>query len=272
LEDNEDVIVFIDEMHMIVDSSKPIDVSNMFKPALARGSMRCIGATTLKEYKIIEKDGALDRRFQKVMISEPSQAETIEILNRLRTNYGKYHGVEYTDDAVIACVKLSGRYITDRFFPDKAIDILDEVGARKRVHRTKSPELKKLETELHKIGEKKNALLKSQKFEEAGILRVRELEIQKQLEVLVEKEAIITVSKKDVELVMSRKLDIPELKSDQDTAKKYLDLNKTLKIDVIGQDEAVSSVSKILRRNSGRFKGSERPSGVFLFLRINRSW
>jgi len=155
LEDNEDVIVFIDEMHMIVDSSKPIDVSNMFKPALARGSMRCIGATTLKEYKIIEKDGALDRRFQKVMISEPSQAETIEILNRLRTNYGKYHGVEYTDDAVIACVKLSGRYITDRFFPDKAIDILDEVGARKRVHRTKSPELKKLETELHKIGEKK---------------------------------------------------------------------------------------------------------------------
>ena len=266
LEDNEDVIVFIDEMHMIVDSSKPIDVSNMFKPALARGSMRCIGATTLKEYKIIEKDGALDRRFQKVMISEPSQAETIEILNRLRTNYGKYHGVEYTDDAVIACVKLSGRYITDRFFPDKAIDILDEVGARKRVHRTKSPELKKLETELHKIGEKKNALLKSQKFEEAGTLRVRELEIQKQLEVLVEKEAIITVSKKDVELVMSRKLDIPELKSDQDTAKKYLDLNKTLKIDVIGQDEAVSSVSKILRRNAAGLKDPKRPSGVFLFL------
>jgi len=268
LEDNPDVIVFIDEIHMIVDSNKPIDVSNMFKPALARGEMRCIGATTEKEYKIIEKDSALERRFQKVSVGEPTQEETIEILKRLKDNYGKYHGVEYTDDAVIACVKLAGRYITDRFFPDKAIDLLDEVGARMRVRKTKSKELKDLELELHKIGERKNTLLKSQKFEEAGELRKRENEIKKTLEELSKKEEnIIKVDKKDVDDVMSKKLDLPELKSDdEDVAKKYLELGDKLKMDVIGQDEAVGKVSKLLRRNAAGLKDPNRPSGVFLFL------
>lgn len=268
LEDNPDVIVFIDEMHMIVDSNKPIDVSNMFKPALARGDMRFIGATTEKEYKIIEKDSALERRFQKISVSEPSQEETIEILKRLRTNYGKYHGVEYSDDAIVACVKLAGRYITDRFFPDKAIDLLDEVGARIRVRKTKSKELKDLEIELHKMGERKNTLLKSQKFEEAGELRKRENEIKQQLEELSKREEnIITITKKDVEDVMSKKLDLPELKSDdEDVARKYLELGDKLKMDVIGQDEAVSKVSKLLRRNAAGLKDPNRPSGVFLFL------
>jgi ATP-dependent Clp protease ATP-binding subunit ClpC len=268
LEDNPDVIVFIDEIHMIVDSNKPIDVSNMFKPALARGEMRCIGATTEKEYKIIEKDSALERRFQKISVGEPSQEETIEILKRLKTNYGKYHGVEYSDDAIVACVKLAGRYITDRFFPDKAIDLLDEVGARIRVRKTKSKELKDLEIELHKIGERKNTLLKSQKFEEAGELRKRENEIKQQLEELSKREEnIITITKKDVEDVMSKKLDLPELKSDdEDVARKYLELGDKLKMDVIGQDEAVSKVSKLLRRNAAGLKDPNRPSGVFLFL------
>jgi ATP-dependent Clp protease ATP-binding subunit ClpC len=268
LEDNPDVIVFIDEIHMIVDSNKPIDVSNMFKPALARGEMRCIGATTEKEYKIIEKDSALERRFQKISVGEPSQEETIEILKRLKTNYGKYHGVEYSDDAIIACVKLAGRYITDRFFPDKAIDLLDEVGARIRVRKTKSKELKDLEIELHKIGERKNTLLKSQKFEEAGELRKRENEIKQQLEELSKREEnIITITKKDVEDVMSKKLDLPELKyDDEDVARKYLELGDKLKMDVIGQDEAVSKVSKLLRRNAAGLKDPNRPSGVFLFL------
>lgn len=268
LEDNPDVIVFIDEMHMIVDSNKPIDVSNMFKPALARGDMRFIGATTEKEYKIIEKDSALERRFQKISVSEPSQEETIEILKRLKTNYGKYHGVEYSDDAIVACVKLAGRYITDRFFPDKAIDLLDEVGARIRVRKTKSKELKDLEIELHKMGERKNTLLKSQKFEEAGELRKRENEIKQQLEELSKREEnIITITKKDVEDVMSKKLDLPELKSDdEDVARKYLELGDKLKMDVIGQDEAVSKVSKLLRRNAAGLKDPNRPSGVFLFL------
>lgn len=268
LEDNPDVIVFIDEIHMIVDSNKPIDVSNMFKPALARGEMRCIGATTEKEYKIIEKDSALERRFQKVSVGEPTQEETIEILKRLKVNYGKYHGVEYSDDAILACVKLSGRYITDRFFPDKAIDLLDEVGARVRVKKTKSQELKDLEVELHKIGERKNALLKSQQFEEATALRTREKEIQQKLEELSKNEEnIITVTKKDVENVMSKKLDLPELKSDdEDIAKKYLELSDKLKMDVIGQDEAVTKVSKLLRRNAAGLKDPNRPSGVFLFL------
>lgn len=268
LEDNPDVIVFIDEIHMIVDSNKPIDVSNMFKPALARGEMRCIGATTEKEYKIIEKDSALERRFQKVSVGEPTQEETIEILKRLKVNYGKYHGVEYSDDAILACVKLAGRYITDRFFPDKAIDLLDEVGARVRVKKTKSQELKDLEVELHKIGERKNALLKSQQFEEATALRNREKEIQQKLEELSKNEEnIITVTKKDVENVMSKKLDLPELKSDdEDIAKKYLELSDKLKMDVIGQDEAVTKVSKLLRRNAAGLKDPNRPSGVFLFL------
>lgn len=268
LEDNPDVIVFIDEIHMIVDSNKPIDVSNMFKPALARGEMRCIGATTEKEYKIIEKDSALERRFQKVSVGEPTQEETIEILKRLKVNYGKYHGVEYSDDAILACVKLAGRYITDRFFPDKAIDLLDEVGARVRVKKTKSQELKDLEVELHKIGERKNALLKSQQFEEATALRTREKEIQQKLEELSKNEEnIITVTKKDVENVMSKKLDLPELKSDdEDIAKKYLELSDKLKMDVIGQDEAVTKVSKLLRRNAAGLKDPNRPSGVFLFL------
>ena len=267
LEDNPDVIVFIDEIHMIVDSNKPIDVSNMFKPALARGEMRCIGATTEKEYKIIEKDSALERRFQKVSVGEPTQEETIEILKRLKDNYGKYHGVEYTDDAVIACVKLAGRYITDRFFPDKAIDLLDEVGARMRVRKTKSKELRDLELELHKIGERKNKLLRSQKFEEAGELRKSENEIKLRLEELSKNEESILVDKKDVEAVMSKKLDLPELKSDDDdVAKKYLELSDKLKMDVIGQDEAVTKVSKLLRRNAAGLKDPNRPSGVFLFL------
>jgi ATP-dependent Clp protease ATP-binding subunit ClpC len=267
LEDNPDVIVFIDEIHMIVDSNKPIDVSNMFKPALARGEMRCIGATTEKEYKIIEKDSALERRFQKVSVGEPTQEETIEILKRLKDNYGKYHGVEYTDDAVVACVKLAGRYITDRFFPDKAIDLLDEVGARMRVRKTKSKELKDLELELHKIGERKNKLLKSQKFEEAGELRKSENEIKLRLEDLTKGEDKIVVDKKDVESVMSKKLDLPELKSDdEDVARKYLELSDKLKMDVIGQDEAVAKVSKLLRRNAAGLKDPNRPSGVFLFL------
>lgn len=273
LEENTDVIIFIDEIHMIVDSNKPIDVSNMFKPALARGEMRCIGATTEKEYKIIEKDSALERRFQKIQVSEPSEKETIEILSRLKTNYGKFHGVEYTDESIIACVKLSGRYMSDRFFPDKAIDLLDEVGARLRVRKTKSKEVKDLEIELHKVGEKKNKLTRDQKYEEAGQARVKEKELQIKLEELVNKELEeskenpIKVTKKDVELIMSKKLDLPELKSDdEDQTKKYLDLEKTLKMDIIGQDDAVSKVSKLLRRNAAGLKDPNRPSGVFLFL------
>jgi ATP-dependent Clp protease ATP-binding subunit ClpC len=267
LEDNPDVILFIDELHMIIDSNKPIDVSNMFKPALARGEMRCIGATTEKEYKMIEKDGALDRRFQKVMVSEPSQEETIEILTRLKDNYGKFHNVEYTDDAIVACVKLAGKYITDRFFPDKAIDLLDEVGARIRVKTTKSPEIKQLETELHRAGEEKNRLLKAQQFEESSDLRKREIELQEKLTKLNAEVPKVKVTKADVEKVMSKKVDVPELSSDdEDVAKKYLDLEKNLKIDIIGQDEAVAKVAKCLRRNAAGLKDRNRPMGVFLFL------
>ena len=268
LADNPDVILFIDELHMIIDPNKPIDVSNMFKPALARGEMRCIGATTEKEYKEIEKDGALERRFQKVMVAEPSQSETIEILKRLKDTYGKFHGVEYSDDAIVACVKLAGKYVTDRFFPDKAIDLLDEVGARARAKATKSEEVKNLEKELHKVGEAKNVALKAQKFEESSELRRKEKELQDKLTDLNSREENkIKISKADVERVMARKVDVPELKSDDDDiAKKYLDLEKNLKMDIIGQDEVVAKVSKCLRRNAAGLKDPNRPQGVFLFL------
>jgi ATP-dependent Clp protease ATP-binding subunit ClpC len=267
LENNEDVIIFIDEIHMVVDPNKPVDVSNMFKPALARGNMRCIGATTEKEFKIIEKDSALDRRFQKVQVNEPSKEETIEILNRLKVNYGDYHGVEYREDAIISCVKLSGRYITDRYFPDKAIDLMDEVGARKRVKKTKSEEIRDLEIKLHNLGEKKNKLVKSQQFEEANKIRQQESEIQEKLSELTKNEEKIVITKKDVELLMSKKMDLPELKSDdEDVAQKYLKLGDTLRMDVIGQDDAIKKVTKCLRRNAAGLKDPNRPSGVFLFL------
>jgi ATP-dependent Clp protease ATP-binding subunit ClpC len=217
---------------------------------------------------MIEKDGALERRFQKVMVSEPSQSETIEILNRLKDTYGKFHGVTYTEDAIVACVKLAGKFITDRFFPDKAIDLLDEVGARARAKATKSPEIKSLEKKLHELGEEKAKLLKAQNFDGAVSIRSQEKQLQDKLTELNSKEENkITIDKSAVEKVMARKVDVPELKSDdEDIAKKYLDLEKNLKIDIIGQDEVVAKVSKCLRRNAAGLKDPNRPQGVFLFL------
>lgn len=270
LEDNPNVILFIDEIHMIVDSTKSIDVSNMFKPALARGEMRCIGATTNKEYKIIEKDGALERRFQKVQVDEPSQKETIEILNRLKETYEKFHNVKYSDDAIIACVKLSGRFFTDRFFPDKAIDLLDEVGSKLRMKRTRNPKIKELETELLKAKNYKLKALKDENMENCVRCREEENRILDELSKEIQKDKASSVpfdvTKRDVENIVSRKLDIPELKSDENDLEKYVKLESNLKMEVIGQDEAIKSISKVLRRNAAGLKDPNRPGGVFLFL------
>lgn len=269
LQDNPDVILFIDEIHMIVDSSKPIDVSNMFKPALARGEMRCIGATTNKEYKIIEKDGALERRFQKVQVEEPTQKETIEILNRLKETYEKFHNVKYSDDAIEACVKLSGRFFTDRFFPDKAIDLLDEVGSKLRMKKTKSPKIVNLEQKLLKVKSAKEKALKDGDFDYSAQLREQEKEVTDELtkEIEADKTAnVFSITKKDVESVVSRKLDIPELKTDENDLEKYVKLESNLKMEVIGQDDAVKAISKVLRRNAAGLKDPNRPGGVFLFL------
>lgn len=269
LQDNPDVILFIDEIHMIVDSSKPIDVSNMFKPALARGEMRCIGATTNKEYKIIEKDGALERRFQKVQVEEPTQKETIEILNRLKETYEKFHNVKYSDDAIEACVKLSGRFFTDRFFPDKAIDLLDEVGSKLRMKKTKSPKIVNLEQKLLKVKSAKEKALKDGDFDYSAQLREQEKEVTDELtkEIEADKTAnVFSITKKDVESVVSRKLDIPELKTDENDLEKYVKLESNLKMEVIGQDDALKAISKVLRRNAAGLKDPNRPGGVFLFL------
>ena len=187
LEKNRDVILFIDEIHTIVGAggaSGSLDASNIFKPALARGELQCIGASTLDEYRMyIEKDGALDRRFQKVMVDPPTVDETIQILNNIKSKYEDYHNVTYTDDAIDACVKLSDRYITDRLLPDKAIDVMDEVGARVHLKNINVPkEILDLEKKIEDVKVEKNKVVKSQKFEEAASLRDTEKRLQEDLE------------------------------------------------------------------------------------------
>lgn len=267
LESNPNVILFIDEIHMIVDKNKSVDVSNMFKPALARGDMRCIGATTDKEYKQIERDGALERRFQKVSVDEPSIEDTKIILSRVKSSYESFHKVTYSDDAIDACVKLSAKYFPDRFFPDKAIDLLDEVGARKRAKSTTSDSVQELEKELASVKMKKIALTKQQKYEEATTLRKREVELQDKMEQMMKSEkTVLEITKEDVFKLVSKKIDVPQLDTDMTSKKKYIELESKLKVDIIGQDEAISKVSRCLKRNASGLKDPNRPAGVFLFL------
>mgnify|MGYP003630403970 CR=1 FL=1 len=272
LEENQDVILFIDEIHLIVNENLPIDVSNMFKPALARGEMRCIGATTYDEYReSIEKDGALARRFQKVDVEPTNVKDTIAILKHIKSTYEDYHKVSYSDNAIVACVKLSDRYITDRFFPDKAIDLLDEVGARVRISRKKNvpPEVVAVEVELHKVRQEKQTLMDAEKYQEASATRPRELELLDELEKLGEKytdEEISEVSQEDVEKVISIKTGIPVTRLTKDQGARLLNLEKDLSVDIVGQEEAVSKVSKCIRRSRSGIKDPNRPSGVFLFL------
>ena len=272
LEENDDVILFIDEIHLIVNESLSIDVANMMKPALARGEMRCIGATTYNEFReSIEKDGALARRFQKVNVDPTTVEDTIEILRRVKGSYEEYHKVSYSDKAVVACVKLSDKYITDRFFPDKAIDLMDEVGAKIRISRKKNvpPEIIETEVQLHRVGEKINNAIKNQKYEEAGELRLREVELKNDLAELGKKysnEEVVEVTEGDVENVISIKTDIPVTKLSKDEGARLLNLEKELSIDIIGQSEAVKTVSKCIRRSRSGLKDPNRPNGVFLFL------
>ena len=271
LEENKDLILFIDEIHLMCDSSKSIDAANMFKPALARGDMRLIGATTYNEFRnSIEKDGALDRRFQKVVIDEPTVEETIVILNQIKDRFEDFHKVNYTDSAINACVKLSGRYITDRFFPDKAIDLLDEVGAKLRLSSStnKNPEMIELEKNLLSVQKEKKELLKAQRFEDAALLRQRETEIHDKLENLLGniKVPIIEVTDDDVNEIISIKTGIPVKKLTTSEGDRLLGMENELKMLIIGQDEAVSKISRFMRRSRVGLKDPKRPAGVFLFL------
>jgi ATP-dependent Clp protease ATP-binding subunit ClpC len=271
LEGNPDIILFIDEIHLMVNKTVPIDMANQIKPALARGKMRLIGATTNNEFRnSIEKDGALERRFQKVTVAEPSVSETIEILMRIKKNYEEFHKVTFNDDAIEACVKLSGKFISDRYFPDKAIDLMDEVGAKMRISAKKNtpPEIVELEQQLLQLRNRKDELLKAQNYQAAGDLRPQEKEMVARV-IQLKKEAPemprIVITKEDVERILSLKTGIPTQVTG-DEGKRLLGLEDELKMQIIGQDEAVTKVAKSIRRNRAGLKDPNRPAGVFLFL------
>ncbi|WP_010180880.1 ATP-dependent Clp protease ATP-binding subunit [Aquimarina agarilytica] len=277
LEKNDDIILFIDEIHTIVGAggaTGSLDASNMFKPALARGEIQCIGATTLDEYRnSIEKDGALERRFQKVIVEPTNIEETIEILNNIKGKYEEHHNVIFTDDAIEACVKLTNRYMTDRFLPDKAIDALDEAGSR--VHITNIDVPKKildLERKLEEVRELKNSVVKKQKYEEAAKLRDDEKNIEKQLAVAQEqweadaKEHKEVVNEENVADVVSMMTGIPVNRIAQKEITKLAELPELIKGKVIGQDNAVAKVVKAIQRNRAGLKDPNKPIGSFIFL------
>lgn len=276
LQGNHDIIVFIDEIHTIIgagNSSGSLDASNIFKPALARGEIQCVGATTLDEYREnIEKDGALERRFQKVMVDGASHEETLVILNNLKSRYEDHHKVTYSDESLDACVSLAGRYITDREFPDKAIDIMDEVGARAQID-VKLPEIiEELRQQASEIKEMKIQVVKSQKYEEAAQLRDKEKKILTKLEnekLKFEKskdDQRREITEEMVYEVVSNMTKIPLSKLNTEDKESLLDLENNLNQSVIGQEDAVRTISKAIRRNRVGIKDPNRPIGSFIFL------
>ncbi|MBK8353057.1 MAG: ATP-dependent Clp protease ATP-binding subunit [Saprospirales bacterium] len=277
LEKNRDVILFIDEIHTIVGAggaTGSLDASNIFKPALARGELQCIGASTLDEYRqYIEKDGALDRRFQKVIVDPPTPEETLIILTNLKSRYEEYHNVEYSEDAIKACVQLSTRYITDRFLPDKAIDVLDEVGARVHLKNIHVPEnITHLEEEIEKVKEEKNQVVKNQRYEEAARLRDSEKKLQEQLEqakLQWEEDAKtkrFPVTEEDIAEVVAMMTGIPVKRVAQSESKKLVQMNADLTKQVVGQNEAVEKITKAIQRNRVGLKDPKKPIGTFIFL------
>ena len=279
LEKNRDIILFIDEIHTIVGAGGAmgsLDASNMFKPALARGEIQCIGATTVDEYrKYIEKDGALERRFQKIMVEPTSIGETIEILQNIKDKYEDHHNVKYTDEAIEACVKLTDRYINDRNLPDKAIDAMDEAGSRIHITNMDVPkEIIELENKLENVREKKNSVVKNQKYEEAAKLRDDEKKLEKQL--LTQQEQWESELKKKRELVTDVNITevvslisgIPLKKIDNTTNEKNIqfDLESKLKESIIGQNDAIDVVVNAIQRNQTGLKDPNKPIGSFIFL------
>jgi ATP-dependent Clp protease ATP-binding subunit ClpC len=277
LEKNRDVILFIDEIHTIVGAggaSGSLDASNIFKPALARGELQCIGASTLDEYRMyIEKDGALDRRFQKVMVDPPSVEETIQILNNIKPKYEEFHNVNYADDAIEACVKLSDRYITDRLLPDKAIDVMDEVGARVHLKNINVPQnILDLEKKIEDIKQEKNKVVKSQRFEEAASLRDTEKRLGEELDKAKaqweeeSKHKRYPISEEDIAEVVSMMTGIPVRRMVQAETDKLRKMAEDLKGAVVGQEEAITKVVKAIQRNRVGLKDPKKPIGTFIFL------
>ena len=277
LEKNDDIILFIDEIHTIVGAggaTGSLDASNMFKPALARGEIQCIGATTLDEYRqYIEKDGALERRFQKVLVEPTTIDETIQILNNIKTKYEEHHNVDYTPEAIEACVKLTNRYMTERFLPDKAIDALDEAGSRVHITNIDVPkQILELEQQLEQVKETKNSVVKKQKYEEAAKLRDDEKRLEKNLASAQKKWEEETklnreiVSEDNVADVVSMMTGIPVNRIAQTEINKLAQLPNLIKGKVIGQDQAVNKVVKAIQRNRAGLKDPNKPIGSFIFL------
>jgi ATP-dependent Clp protease ATP-binding subunit ClpC len=277
LEKNRDVILFIDELHTIVGAggaSGSLDASNIFKPALSRGELQCIGASTLDEYRMyIEKDGALDRRFQKVMVDPPSVEDTIQILTNIKTKYEDYHNVNYSESAIDACVKLSDRYITDRLLPDKAIDVMDEVGARVHLKNINVPKnILDLEKKIEEVKNEKNKVVKSQKFEEAASLRDTEKRLQEELEKAKHeweeesKHKKYPIGEEDIAEVVSMMTGIPVKRMVEAETVKLRKMAVDMKAMVVGQDEAIQKVVKAIQRNRVGLKDPKKPIGTFIFL------
>ena len=273
---NKDVILFIDELHSIVgagNSQGNLDASNIFKPALSRGEIQIIGATTLDEFRTnIEKDAALTRRFQQVMVNPPTAEETLNILQNIKSRYEDFHKVKYTEDSLIECVRLSERYITDREFPDKAIDVLDEAGAKAQINLKPSKEIIEIENRILKIKEEKINVVKSQKYEEAAKLRDEEKHLKERLEEAKKIWEIDITKRKslvddnDIAEVVSMMTSIPLNKLSLKENKRLLDLEKILDNKVIGQTEAIEKIAKALRRSRVGIKNPNKPMATFLFL------
>ncbi|MEP6685266.1 MAG: ATP-dependent Clp protease ATP-binding subunit [Verrucomicrobiota bacterium] len=274
---SKNVILFIDELHTIVGAGSAegaMDASNIIKPALSRGELQCVGATTLNEYrKYIEKDAALERRFQTVKVEAPNIEETILILKGLRPKYEAHHKAKLTDEALESAVKLSERYITGRFLPDKAIDVMDEAGARARINAmTRPPDVKEIEKEIEEIRVEKEAAIKAQDFEKAAALRDKEKHAKEKLDAILNKwreereEKEVLVTAEDMMHIISKVTGIPLQRMEQKETQKLLAMESEVKKRVIGQDEAVSAISKALRRSRADLKDPRRPIGSFVFL------
>ncbi len=269
LQERKDVILFIDEIHLIVGAGSTegsqMDAGNILKPALARGELQLIGATTLKEYRQIEKDPALERRLQPITVKEPTIEHTIEILNGIKDRYEQFHEVNYSDEVVESFVTLSNRYIQDRFLPDKAIDLMDEVGSRLNLKNSQQDSTS-LKNRLDEIVKEKQEAAEREDYELAANLRYQEIQLQKQLEKADDSEKVTDVSVHDVELIVEEKTGIPVTKMQAEEQKQMKNLAENLRGKVIGQDEAVDKVAKAIRRSRAGLKSKERPIGSFLFV------
>ncbi|MBR4805510.1 MAG: ATP-dependent Clp protease ATP-binding subunit, partial [Bacteroidales bacterium] len=277
LKKNDDVILFIDELHTLVGAggaSGSLDAANMLKPALARGEIQCIGATTLDEFReVIEKDGALERRFQKVMVEPTDFDKTLLILQNIKPRYEAHHNVSYTDEALKCCISLSQRYISDRCLPDKAVDIMDEAGSRAHIKHLKVPKnISELESALSVLKTEKSKAVRDKDFKKGSMLRdvikLKEEELEaarKKWKVKIEGNPVI-VDKEDIEAVLSMTTKIPIQKLAQSESNRLMNMSKTLKESVIGQDEAIEKVTRAILRNRAGLKDPNKPIGTFLFL------